>query len=111
MVAWCLMPDHLHVVIAGAPDVVVWVRRFKSGAGGAAVRAGFPAPLWQRSFHDRCLSCMDNSLESVVRYMLENPVRAGLVAGAQDWPHSAMWLDEEVSIGRPTPGNADPTTG
>jgi len=42
-------------------------------------------PLWQEGFHDRVLRAEDDTA-AVVRYVLENPVRAGLVAAVTDYP-------------------------
>jgi len=86
--AYCLMPDHLHVVLSGSRDVVCWVAKFKSATTSAARRAGFVGQLWQRGFHDRCLSRLDDSIDSAVQYVLGNPVRKGLVARAESWPYS-----------------------
>ena len=43
--------------------------------------------LWQKGFYDRVLRSNDNSL-SFARYVVENPVRAGLVADMRDYPFS-----------------------
>jgi REP-associated tyrosine transposase len=92
VVAYCVMPDHVHVVLAGSPDVVLWVREFKAGATAELRRADPAASPWQRSFHDRCLALHDESLDSAVTYVLENPVRACLVARAVDWPWAGHGL-------------------
>ena len=41
--------------------------------------------LWQEGFHDRILRDNDPT-EGVVRYILENPVRAGLVDDPRAYP-------------------------
>ena len=85
--AWCWMPDHLHLVIAQAADVVGWVCAFKSVTARNTRAVGWAGPLWQRSFHDRCLERSDESVERAVRYVVENPVGAGLVGDVRDWPY------------------------
>jgi REP element-mobilizing transposase RayT len=88
--AWCLMPDHVHVVIAGAEDVIGWVCAFKSVTMRDARAVGWIGRLWQRSFHDRCLDRSGESVERAVRYIVDNPVRAGLVDDVRDWPYWRM---------------------
>jgi hypothetical protein len=43
--------------------------------------------LWQAGYYDRILRHDEDSL-TVVRYILENPVRAGLVSRFSDYPYS-----------------------
>jgi hypothetical protein len=43
--------------------------------------------LWQTGYHDRILRT-DEETMTVVRYILENPARAGLVAYFADYPFS-----------------------
>ena len=90
ILAYCLMPEHLHVEIVADPDLVLWVRLFKSATAAQAARLGLPGRLWQRGFYDRCLARGDQTLADVARYILENPVRAGLVQRAEDWPYSHL---------------------
>jgi len=48
-----------------------------------------PDCQWQRaSFHHRIRS--DESAEERRAYMIENPVRAGLVQRARDWPYGGQ---------------------
>lgn len=90
ILAYCLMYEHLHVELVADPDLVLWVRLFKSATAAQAARLGLLGQLWQRRFHDRCLARTDETLADVARYIIENPVRAGLVQRAQDWPYSRV---------------------
>ena len=45
------------------------------------------ARLWQRYGYERVLRGTDGTL-AVAKYILENPVRAGIVKAPQDYPHS-----------------------
>jgi putative transposase len=44
-------------------------------------------PVWQRGFFDHLLRGSESYSEKW-NYVRENPVRAGLVASADDWPYS-----------------------
>ena len=59
------------------------LRRFKSFTTNAAWKLGFKGQLWQKSSYDRVLD-MEKPLEEIVQYVLDNPVRKGLVA---EWSH------------------------
>jgi REP element-mobilizing transposase RayT len=92
--AWCVMPDHMHAVVAPTPggDVVDWVQAFKGSVAADARRLGLRG-LWQRSFHDRAVRS-DEAICDVIRYVLANPVRAGLVPHWRQWPHhGSLTLD------------------
>lgn len=95
MLAWVLMPDHVHWLIRlGEVDALASVvNRLKSasarGANRALCRSG---PLWARSFHDHTLRA-EEDLRRSARYAIANPVRAGLVERAGDYPFwNAAWL-------------------
>lgn len=90
ILAHCLMPEHLHVEIVAEPDLVLWVRLFKSATAAQAARLGLHGQLWQRGFFDRCLARTDSTLADVARYIVQNPVRAGLVQRPEDWPYSRI---------------------
>ncbi|MEZ5469581.1 MAG: transposase [Lysobacterales bacterium] len=84
--AWVLMPDHWHglVEIDGREPLGRVVARVK----GLATHV-FPSSqrhrIWQRTFHDHALRS-DESTLAVGRYILANPVRAGLAARIDQWP-------------------------
>jgi REP element-mobilizing transposase RayT len=90
---YCLMPDHVHVLLdpQAATPLGDWLRRFKSFTTKLARDAGVPNPLWQRSAHDHV--CREGeTAEVVLRYIAENPVRAGLVARWEDWPWTRLCI-------------------
>jgi len=84
------MPDHLHLLVEALrddADAARFVHQAKQRSGYVFSRER-GAQLWQPSFYDHILRGADATL-SVVRYILENPVRAGLVAAPEDYPFSA----------------------
>jgi len=95
LLAWVLMPDHVHWLLDtgdGAPIEKV-VARMKSASAVHAnrilARAG---PLWYPAFHDRALRHEDD-LRAVARYIVANPLRAGLVERIGDYPFwDCAWL-------------------
>ncbi|MBI3401185.1 MAG: transposase [Acidobacteria bacterium] len=89
ILAYCLMPDHVHLLVEGLCDDS-GLRRFAKLAkqrSGAAFALSERRPLWQEGFHDHVLRA-DEDAKAVARYILANPVRAGLVVSPGDYPHS-----------------------
>jgi putative transposase len=77
-----LMPDHLHMLAtfgqeAGMKTVTRNWKRYLSNHAGIH---------WQRDFFDHRLRG-DESFTEKANYILNNPVRAGLVARFEDWPY------------------------
>jgi len=77
------MPDHLHVLLEGedeASDVWKAAVLFKQ-LSGFAFKQSQGRPLWQKDFFDHVLR-KEEETEKHVRYILDNPIRKGIV---QDW--------------------------
>ncbi len=48
--------------------------------------------MWQKGFHDHAIR-EEEDLRAVARYVVANPVRAGLVQSVRDYPHwDARWV-------------------
>ena len=89
VLAYCYMPDHVHLLAEGLADDSD-CRQFISRAkqySGFHYRAAFGQRLWQRYGFERVLRG-DEAAVSVARYILENPVRAGLVEDVRAYPFS-----------------------
>jgi hypothetical protein len=88
------MPDHLHMLVEGL-DEHADLRRFakmskqRSGAAHALSRK---SRLWQEGYWEKILRA-DEDPRRVVRYILENPVRANLARTPRDYPFtgSDVW--------------------
>ena len=93
---WVLMPDHLHLLVTlGSEALPQLMRRVKAVTSGAASRVpgSAPGPVWSRGYHDHALR-REEDLRAVARYVIANPLRAGLVAAPGDWPYwDARWLE------------------
>lgn len=92
--AWVVMPDHFHWLVE-LHDVTLetLMRRVKSRSTCAVNKAcGRQGKLWQQGFHDRALRREEDVL-AVARYILANPLRAGLVKRLGEYPHwDAVWV-------------------
>ncbi|MCD9030177.1 transposase [Luteimonas sp. Y-2-2-4F] len=95
LLAWVLMPDHAHWLLQlGERDGLSRVvARMKAAAARTVHRAGLAGPVWRPAFHDRALR-REEDLRDVARYLLANPVRAGLVERSADYPFlGTIWPD------------------
>ena len=84
-----VMPDHVHAVFQlgnkqTLPRLIQSFKRFTANQINAfLVRTG---PIWQVNYYDHGIRS-DESLEEIIRYCYENPVRKGLVRRPEDYPH------------------------
>jgi REP element-mobilizing transposase RayT len=80
--AYCLMPDHLHLLLAPKEsDLVDLINRWKSFSANLLRRNGLIGPCWQRGFYDHALR-KEEYIRNTAEYIVNNPVRSGL---AKDW--------------------------
>lgn len=92
--AYCLMPDHLHLIWMGMRldtdqlNAIRFLRAELSAYLGAERE-------WQHQAYDHVLREEErrrNAFALTCGYVLENPVRAGLVTQASEWPFSGAIL-------------------
>ncbi|HUW37140.1 MAG TPA: transposase [Rhodocyclaceae bacterium] len=106
LLAWVLMPDHWHGLLALGEEPLGHVMcRFKAGVSRALHASGLiDGSVWDRSFHDHALRC-DEDIRHAARYIVANPLRAGLADSVLGYPYwHAVWLDRETpSLTRPAP--------
>jgi putative transposase len=100
LLAWCLMPDHIHLVLAPAGEersgpapgttplscvIGDWADA-STHLVNRALRA--KGSLWQDGFHDHRVR-REERLSDVIAYVHRNPVEAGLVEEPEQWPWSS----------------------
>jgi putative transposase len=89
ILAYCFMPDHLHLLVeARSPDsdLIAFVNLLKQRTS-FAYRRSHPERLWQKGYFEHIVR-NDTSTQIIAKYVLENPVRAGLVKEPLDYPFS-----------------------
>lgn len=92
--AWVVMPDHFHWLIELRSETLGdLMRRVKSSSALAITRAlDVQFQLWQKGFHDRAIR-HEHDVINIARYIITNPIRAGLVQRCGDYPlWDAAWL-------------------
>ncbi len=82
----CLMPDHLHLLIAPTEtNLLPLLGAWKSFATKVLHDRGVYGKVWQRSFYDHAVREGDGDVGA---YILGNPVRAGLAEDPLAYPYS-----------------------
>jgi len=94
------MPDHLHLFAAfatNAPTLSMWMKSLKNNLSKTLRAQGVQSPHWQKGFFDHVLRS-DESYEEKWKYVARNPVRAGLVGRAEDWPYQGEIVPLEFRL-------------
>ena len=94
--AWVIMPDHLHWLLClrerGRLDQLM--RSFKAYTARClnAQLGSRGVAFWQAGYHDHAVR-QEEDLQQLARYVVGNPLRAGLVMSIGDYPFwDAVWL-------------------
>ncbi|MDD3276385.1 MAG: transposase [Kiritimatiellales bacterium] len=95
---YVIMPDHIHFFIRLAPDCKLGatVGFLKKSLSAVLNPNESAAPHWQPGFFDHMLRCAPSYSEKW-EYVYQNPVRAGLVANADEWPYSGQIMEIRYS--------------
>jgi len=92
---YVLMPDHLHLFMSVVEiSLSNWVKSLKNALSKTLRSLGCDAAHWQKGFFDHLLRSGE-SYSQKWDYVRENPVRAGLVESAEDWPFAGEIHDLE----------------
>jgi putative transposase len=92
--AWVVMPNHVHVVFWPIPNhtvseiVKTWKQFTATGANRILNRVG--TAFWQPEPFDHWIR-NDKEHFHCCRYVVYNPVKAGLSKTPEDWPWSSAW--------------------
>jgi len=95
LLAWVLMADHAHCLLQlGANSSLGGAVQILKGSSARAVNCELKlsGPVWAAAYHDRAMRKEDD-LRGAARYIVANPLRAGLVQRVGDYPFwDAVWL-------------------
>lgn len=85
--SFVVMPDHVHWLLRLDGDLSQAIRLYK-----AKVTIAVGYSVWADGFHDRMLRS-EEDVRQVARYIVANPLRAGLVDDIGQYPYwDAIWL-------------------
>lgn len=109
VIAYCVMPDHVHLLLEGLnadADLRATMHSWKQKTGFTWSRRS-RSRLWQEGFYDYVLRDYD-SVPGVMRYIVDNPVRRGLSSPESPYPfvgssgYARAELDKSSATWRPT---------
>ena len=88
-IGFVVMPDHVHWMfkltsLKALSDVMMTVKG-RSSRKINTIRQSHK-PVWQKSYYDHCLR-HDEDLIKNMRYIVANPLRAGIVSSLKFYPH------------------------
>jgi len=89
VLAYCFMPDHLHLLVKGLEedsDLRRFVKMSKQRSGHLYKQRSSKR-LWQEGYFDRVLRD-DADVHQYASYIVTNPVRAGLVTNDAEYAHA-----------------------
>ncbi|MGB8030915.1 MAG: transposase [Terracidiphilus sp.] len=103
LIAWCVMPNHVHVIFRSLPgqELAKIIRSWKLFTARKANRIlGRSGAFWQREYYDRLIR-KDGELDRAIQYVLSNPERAGLTGWKWLW---CAGMDTRTTAGLETGG-------
>jgi putative transposase len=93
--AFMLMPDHLHWLVTLEQGSLQKLMSRTKSRSSHTINHHLHTPgqtRWQQGYHDHAVR-HEEQLLAMARYLIANPLRAGLVQRVGDWPHwDARWL-------------------
>jgi REP element-mobilizing transposase RayT len=92
---YCLMPEHLHVLVSPADarvPVSEFLRKFKGFTTNQFQKVSGNSRLWQYSARDRVKRATED-IVTLTAYIANNPVRRGLVKCWTDWPYTKVLVE------------------
>lgn len=112
LLAWVVMPNHVHVLIQPEVPLPGIVQSWKSFTAKTINRVlGLRGRFWQPDYYDRFIR-EDGHLHTVITYIEGNPVNAGLCCSAEEWLFSsAKWRIAGETPALPIPHSPRRTKG
>jgi len=95
--AYCFMPDHAHLLVEGKhsdADMKHLVALFKQKSG-YWFQSTYGVKLWAPNYHEHVLR-NDEATMSVARYIIQNPVRKGIVDDCSSYPYAGSFEVEDI---------------
>ena len=89
---YCFMPDHLHILVEGTNDrsnFRKFISVFKQKTGYMLWKQ-MKIKLWQENYYEHILRKEEDTL-TVVRYILNNPVRKGVIQKYDEYLYSGSF--------------------
>ncbi len=95
LLAYCIMPDHIHLLfqLGDKATLSSVMQRFGSFTSRQIHEQLGLAATWMAGFHEHALRT-ELETADIVGYIVQNPVKAGLVSEAEAWPWSSAYAPD-----------------
>ena len=115
VLAWCIMPNHVHMLIETMPthELAALVHSWKSFTAKEANKIlGRTGAFWYQDYFDRAIRD-ERHFAAALKYIHENPVKAGLVDLPERWPYGSarFWIRRPGTGGTPAVPGTGSTIG
>ena len=98
--SWVVMPNHSHSMFTRAEDwkLETLLKNHKSYTAHEANNIlGRKGKFWMDEYFDRYIRTTEH-FWNTLRYIENNPVKAGLCQKPEDWPFSSAWFREHGKL-------------
>ncbi len=91
VICFCIMPNHVHLVfeiltkVKLAGDIMASIKRYSAKSANEILNT--KGKFWQAESFDRLVRD-EKELYNIIKYVLLNPVNAGLVEDYKDWQYT-----------------------
>ncbi|WP_046243235.1 REP-associated tyrosine transposase [Hymenobacter terrenus] len=91
LVCYCLMPNHVHAVVLLLEEAAPLAETLQRLKGYTALQANKllarTGQFWQRETYDHIIRSAEE-MTRIIAYVVNNPVKAGLVESWEEWPYT-----------------------
>ena len=108
LIDWCVMPNHVHVLLRLLDETPLGniIRKWKGATALEINRLrSRRGSVWMCDYHDRFIRDLDH-FHNARAYIRNNPVKAGLCKKPEDWPLSSAGINWTADFS-PLPKNQD----
>jgi REP element-mobilizing transposase RayT len=90
-----VMPNHVHVLLGAAAGTLGKIVKQWKGPTARQINlaSGSKGSVWYQEHYDRFIRDEEHFF-TALRYLVDNPVKAGLVTSAKEWP--GTWVCDEL---------------
>jgi REP element-mobilizing transposase RayT len=93
LLAFCIMPNHVHMVFSTDNPLPVVMQSLKGYTSRQANQIlNRKGKFWQDESYDHVIR-NEEELERILKYVVNNPVKAGLVDAPEQWPWTYCKFD------------------
>ena len=89
LICFCIMPNHVHMIVYNLKKPLYTIMKLLKGYSSGEINKILErkGKFWQSESYDNYIRSR-NDLHNKIQYVMNNPVKAGLVSNRKDWKYS-----------------------